>query len=170
MRQTLTALASYNETERGVLLRQFEWQEQAAIEQAHQCHPPYQLTPGLLGPGQFVAAWHNFALKVTAAQCKALFVKYGATMDGLLSYHAFAQRLLSTSARALGTGAAGAPALSCRTGKLADTAGRPPWGVGCAFVYRRCVHAQGYRCNSDAEQACRLLNFASCVTRCRYHW
>jgi hypothetical protein len=112
MRLALDSRASFSETARKVLLRQLEWQEQAAKEQAPFSSTPYQLSPGHLSSGQFIAAWHNLALKVTESQCHALFAKYRATQDGLLPYHVFAQQLLSAPARALSTRATGATCLA----------------------------------------------------------
>lgn len=65
MRQQLSSIASFNETERMVLLKQFQIQERWAKSQAQRLHDPRACPPsGLLSVDQFIAAWHNLSVKV----------------------------------------------------------------------------------------------------------
>lgn len=65
MRQQLSSIASFNETERMVLLKQFQVQERWARAQAQRQHNPNSCPPsGLLSVDQFIAAWHNLSVKV----------------------------------------------------------------------------------------------------------
>lgn len=65
MRQQLSSIASFNETERMVLLKQFDVQARWAKSQAHRLHNPNACPPsGLLSVDQFIAAWHNLSIKV----------------------------------------------------------------------------------------------------------
>ena len=95
MRCTLAALASFNETERMVLLKQFHFQDAAAQRAG------VHAAPGLLSLGQFTAAWHNLSVPVTRRQAQALFYKFGCDAAGLLPYDVFAMQLLSCPARML---------------------------------------------------------------------
>lgn len=65
MRQQLSSIASFNETERMVLLKQFQVQERFARSQARRLHNANACPPsGLLSVDQFIAAWHNLSVKV----------------------------------------------------------------------------------------------------------
>jgi hypothetical protein len=102
MRDQLSAIASFNETERMVLLKQFTTQERWARQQAELLHNPSACAPaGLLTVDQFIAAWHNVSVKVTRRQARVLFFKFGCDAQGLLPYEVFAMKLLSCPARML---------------------------------------------------------------------
>ena len=101
MQATLSAVATFNETERMVLLKQFKFQDIAAREQAAAQRVAVHAPPGLLSIGQFIAAWHNLSVSVSRGQAQALFYKYGCDAEGLLPYEVFAMQLLSCPARML---------------------------------------------------------------------
>ena len=70
MREQLSSIASFNETERMVLLKQFDVQARWAKSQAQRLHNPNACPPsGLLSVDQFIAAWHNLSVKVCSAEC-----------------------------------------------------------------------------------------------------
>ena len=101
MRSTLSSLASFNETERMILVKQFRFQERSAHELAARSNVRIYSPPGLLSVGQFCAAWHNLSIKVSKQAARACFYKYGCDSDGLLPYEVFAMRLLSDQSRLL---------------------------------------------------------------------
>jgi lipoxygenase homology domain-containing protein 1 len=101
MHATLSELASFNETERMILIKQFSFQEKTAHEQARLQNLRIYSPPGLLSLGQFIAAWHNLSVNVSRPQAQTLFYKYGCDCEGLLPYEVFAMRLLSCPARML---------------------------------------------------------------------
>jgi lipoxygenase homology domain-containing protein 1 len=101
MRATLSSLASFNETERMVLLKQFSFQEKVARQQARAQGLQIYAPQGLLSISQFIAAWHNLSIKLTKQDARAFFFKYGCDSEGLLPYEVFAMHLLSGQSRLL---------------------------------------------------------------------
>ncbi|KAF6256823.1 hypothetical protein COO60DRAFT_1640423 [Scenedesmus sp. NREL 46B-D3] len=87
MRATLGALASFNEDERMLLLRQCR-REEAAAAQLGQAGPPELLTVQ-----QFRRVWRGFGLKMSREQAAALFLRHGCDAQGLLPYEVFAAKL-----------------------------------------------------------------------------
>jgi hypothetical protein len=101
MRATLSSLASFNETERMVLLKQFSFQEKVARQQARSQGLQVYAPQGLLSVSQFVAAWHNLSVKLTKQDACTFFFKYGCDSEGLLPYEVFAMHFLSGQSRLL---------------------------------------------------------------------
>jgi hypothetical protein len=105
MRHALAARATFNATERMVLLQELRFQDEAARDQAAAHGSRVCAPPGVLSVGLFQAPWHNLAVKVTEAEARALFVRHGCDANGLLDYEAYAQQLLKRSRRLVGSAA-----------------------------------------------------------------
>uniref|UniRef100_A0A383W527 PLAT domain-containing protein n=1 Tax=Tetradesmus obliquus TaxID=3088 RepID=A0A383W527_TETOB len=95
MRATLGALASFNEDERMLLLRQCRREEAAAAQQGR-AGPP-----GLLTTQQLRHVWRSLGLKISREQAAALFLRHGCDAQGLLPYEVFAAKLQGSPARLL---------------------------------------------------------------------
>eukprot|EP00775_Hariotina_reticulata_P001782 gene1782-2116_t len=96
MRAELSALASFNEDERTILLRHCR-REEAASGQAGTC----SVAAGLLSISQFRRIWRSIGVRVSKEQASALFFKYGCDRRGLLPYEVYAAHLQGSRARLL---------------------------------------------------------------------
>eukprot|EP00879_Flechtneria_rotunda_P022486 GHRR01023737.1.p1 GENE.GHRR01023737.1~~GHRR01023737.1.p1 ORF type:complete len:466 (+),score=151.57 GHRR01023737.1:858-2255(+) len=95
MRATLSALASFNEDERMILLRQCRHEEACAAQAAQ------PIPPGLLNTHQFRHMWRSLGVKLSREQAAAMFLRHGCDVQGLLPYEVFAAKLQGSPARLL---------------------------------------------------------------------